>query len=267
MAIKLAFANLKGGVGKTISSVFVANLLRDRGERVLLIDCDPQCNSTATYSANPNGVATMADIILAKTDASEVVQRTEMGDIIPNDEALREIDGKISPFPGMYKLIDRSLKNIEDDYDFIIYDTPPYQGLLLGNVLNTVDYVIVPVECELYVVQGMYQFAKVIEQYQEENEKLKVLGVLRIKYKKNHRITKIMDEEMPAFAEKLNTKVFETKIRESVKAKESVYMRQSIASYAPDSTIVEDYNNMIDEMFERLNYTPRQQRETLEMAM
>ena len=255
MAVKIAFANLKGGVGKTVSATAVASILENRGFRVLMVDCDPQRNTSAVYKAKMENVPTMYDIIFSNFTAEQCIQTTSFGDIIPNDVALINADGRVTPGPGMYKHVKKALQCIEDKYDFILFDTPPYRGILLGNILYCSTYLIVPIEQELFGIQGLLDFYDTVQEFQEDNEKLKIMGLLRVKYKKNQRLTRDIEESiLPKYAAQMNTKIFNTTIRESVKMKEAIMLREKISDYAKGSTVDVDYNNFVDEMLTTIAY-------------
>lgn len=249
MAIKIALANIKGGIGKSTSSLNIADQLMVRGYKVLMVDCDPQRNTTAVYRAQTEGVPTLYDVIFAGYTAEQCIQHTEYGDIIPNDNELKNVDSQVKPGPGMYKYLKKLLAPIEDQYDFIIFDTPPRSGILLGNVLMVTDYVIIPVECELFGVQGLYDFYEPFVEFQEDNENLKILGILKVKYKGHQNLTKDLEEAvLPQYAEGMKTKVLKTTIRESVKCKEATTGRVRLSSYAPKSTVAMDYSALVDEI-------------------
>lgn len=253
MAIKIAFANLKGGVGKTVTATSVASILENKGYRVLCCDCDPQRNASAVYRAKVEQVPTMYDIIFSGYTASQCIQRTSFGDIIPNDPNLINVDGQIKPSPGMYKHLKKSLLEVETEYDFIIFDTTPYAGFLLGNVLMCCDYVVVPLECELFGIQGLFDFNDVIKEFQEDNQNLKILGLLKVKYKKKQKLTRDLEESiLPQYAAQIGTKVFQSTIRESVKLKESVMLRLRLFDHAKGSTVETDYNVFVDELLKEV---------------
>lgn len=253
MAIKIAFSNLKGGVGKTVSSTVVTSILAQRGFKVLLVDCDPQKNSSITFKSRSEGIPTLYDILFSGYSAEKCIQKTEIGEIIASDEMLKNADTRMPPGPGMYKHLKKALINVDDDYDFIIFDTPPAVGLLLGNVLMTVDYVICPLECELFCISGLFDFADAVYEFQEDNKKLKILGILRVKYKRREKLTQELDDEvLPEYAKKIGTKIFNTTIRESVKMKEAILLRKTLMEHASGSTVAVDYNNFVDELLEEV---------------
>ena len=253
VAIKIAFSNLKGGVGKTVSSTVVASILADRGFSVLLVDCDAQRNASTAFKAATDNVATLYDIIFSDYPANKCVQHTEVGDIIASDEALKLADTKMPPGPGMYRHLKKSLTTVEHHYDYIIFDTAPAVGVILGNVLMAVDYVICPIECELFCISGLFDFASAVYEFQEDNKKLKILGLLRVKYKKYQKLTKDLEETiLPEYASRIGTKIFKSTIRESVRMKEAVMLRKTLFSHARGSTVAMDYNEFVDEMIKEV---------------
>ena len=253
MAVKIALANRKGGVGKTTTALALAAGLIKKKKKVLMIDTDPQRNTTRVYQAETEGVATLYDIIFANYKAEDVIQKTPYGDIIASDENLINADTQIKPGPGMYKYIKNAVKSIEKNYDFIIFDTPPHTGVLLGNVLMCADNIIIPCTADSFGIQGIMDFAETINEYKEDNTNLKILGLLMIKYKGRQSLTKDIEENiLPSYAKSLNTKLFKTRIRESVKCMEAETLKQSIFDYAPNSTTAIDYDNLVKEILKEV---------------
>jgi chromosome partitioning protein len=183
----------------------------------------------------------------------QCIQTTSFGTICPSDDSLYGVDSQIRAHPGIYKYIKKAIQDIESEYDFIIFDTPPVFGLIVGNVLMCCDYVVVPLECELFGVQGLFDFNNIIKEFQEDNPKLKILGLLKVKYKKNQKLTKDLEENvLPQYAAKIGTKIFKSTIRESVKLKESVMLRMRLFDHARGSTVESDYNTFVDELLEEV---------------
>ena len=233
MATKIAVANQKGGVGKTTTALALADGLKRRGKKVLLIDTDPQRNSTRVYGAETDGVATLYDIIFSGYSAEDCA------------------DTQVKPSPKMYRYIKSALRKVEKKYDYIIFDTPPRTGILLGNVLEAAEKIIIPITCDVFGIQGLMDFYETVSEYQEDNNNLIILGLLKIKYKGRQSLTRDIEENLlPEYAKKMNTKVFRTAIRESVKCQEAQTLRQSLYEYAPKSTTAIDYNTLIDEIME-----------------
>ena len=252
--IRIAVANQKGGVGKTTTSLCVAQELRSRGFRVLLVDTDAQCNSTKFYEAPTQGKATMLDILCGDEPALNCVQHMAKGDIIASDKLLSEAENMVKVDERRFTHLKRSLKSVEDNYDYIIIDTPPAIGVALKNVLATVDYVIIPVEESGWSLDGLMDFAQALDLARDNNEKLKVAGILVVKAKERTRKSKRIGELAAKVAEKLGSKCFKTKIRESVSCTEALteYF-VPLNEYAPDSTTNEDYKNFVNELLEEIS--------------
>jgi chromosome partitioning protein len=254
MALKIGVANRKGGIGKSSTALALTAALKVRGYRVLMVDTDPQRNTTNVYRALTDGVPTLYDIIFAQYKASDCIQHTDYGDIIASDDNLESADTMIKPGPGMYKYLRNAIREIDKDYDYIIFDTQPHAGLLLGNVLMACQFIVTPCTCDAFGIQGMMDFYDTIKEYQEDNEKLQILGLLIIKYKGRQSLTKdIEDNLLPQYAEYMHTKIFESRIRESVKCQEAQTLRMSIFDYAPNSTTAIDYNNFVDELIREVS--------------
>jgi chromosome partitioning protein len=254
MALKIGVANRKGGIGKSSTALALTAALKVRGYRVLMVDTDPQRNTTNVYRALTDGVPTLYDIIFAQYKASDCIQHTDYGDIIASDDNLESADTMIKPGPGMYKYLRNAIREIDKDYDYIIFDTQPHAGLLLGNVLMACQFIVTPCTCDAFGIQGMMDFYDTIKEYQEDNEKLQILGLLIIKYKGRQSLTKdIEDNLLPQYAERMHTKIFESRIRESVKCQEAQTLRMSIFDYAPNSTTAIDYNNFVDELIREVS--------------
>ena len=252
--MKIAVSNQKGGVGKTTTSLCVAQELRSRGYRVLLIDTDAQCNSTKFYEARTEKEATVVDIFCGDEPALNCVQHTAKGDIIASDKLLSDAENMVKVDERRFTHLKRSLKSVEGAYDYIIVDTPPSIGVALKNVLAAVDYVIIPVEESGWSLDGLMDFANALDLARDNNEKLQVAGILTVKAKERTRKSKRMGELAWQVAEKLGTKCFRTKIRESVVCTEALteyYV--PLNEYAPNSTTNTDYKKFVDELMEELS--------------
>ncbi len=249
MAIKIAVANQKGGVGKTTTSICLAQTLKSKGYRVLFIDSDAQCNSTNFYEAKIKDEATLVDILCGDLSADECIQQTDKGDIIASDPELSDAENTVKVDERRFTHLKRSCRSIEDKYDFIIVDTPPSIGVALKNVLAYVEYVIVPIEESGWSMAGLMDFAKALDLARDNNEKLNVVGILTVKSKERTKKAQRMANIAEGIAEKLGTILFKTKIRESVACAEALteYM-VPLNEYAPNSTTNIDYNAFVDEL-------------------
>jgi len=204
--LKIAVTNQKGGVGKTTTSLCLAQELKSRGFKVLLIDTDAQCNSTKFYEARTEGTATLLDILCGDEPAMSCVQHTAKGDIIASDKQLSDAENMVKVDERRFTHLKRSLKSLEGKYDYIIFDTPPSIGVALKNVLAAIDYVIIPVEESGWSLDGLMDLAEALDLARDNNENLQVMGILTIKAKERTRKSKRMSEFASSLAKKLETK-------------------------------------------------------------
>ncbi len=246
----ITVANAKGGVGKSSSSTALAAILTERGYRTLLIDCDTQCNSTDTYRAMTEGVATIYDVLLdeSRIGISEAIQHTECGDILAGDSLLCQADEKLKgSVDGLYRLAD-ALEGCED-YDYIIIDTAPAMNSILHNCLIAADEVIIPVTADRYALQGLSQLFETIKAIRKrQNPKLTVAGLLLTKYNGRANLSREVRASLEDIASQMNTRIFDTAIRECIKVKEAQARKQTLIAYAPKCTAAEDYNRLADEI-------------------
>ncbi len=253
MAVRIAVANQKGGVGKTTTSICVAQELIRRGYNVLFIDCDAQCNSTGFYEAKVKDQATLIDILCDDEPAENCVQNTEKGDIIASDPQLANAENLVQVDERRFTHLKRSCRSVDDKYDYIIIDTPPSIGVALKNVLAYTDYVIIPVEETGWSMTGLMDFAKALDLARDNNEKLKVAGILTVKAKERTKKAARMGALAESIAKELKTKRFKTTIRESVSCAEALteYF-VPLHIYAEHSTTYRDYDAFVDELLEEI---------------
>lgn len=245
----IAVSNQKGGVGKTTTATTLAYGLQLRGKKVLLVDCDPQGNSTDTWRAkNTEGFPTLADLLFTNEPAEECIQHTEMGDILAGDPVLEDAEKHLTGFSGFFKLKKR-LEPLLPLYDHIILDTPPNLGILLQNALIAAEGVVVPILCDRYSLQGMGRFIDTVKDVKSQpNPDLEILGLLMVKYDERLVLDRELVSGLPSLTQKLGTTMFETKIRDTVKVKKAQGERVPLQKYAPDATAAIDYNTLIDEL-------------------
>ena len=248
----IAVSNQKGGVGKTTTATTLAYGLKLRGKRVLLVDCDPQGNSTDTWRAtNKSGFPTLADLLFTNEPAEECIQHTEMGDILAGDPVLEDAEKHLTGFAGFFKLKKR-LEPLLPLYDHIILDTPPNLGILLQNALIAAEGVIVPVTCGRYALQGMGRFVETVNDVKSQpNPDLEILGMLLVQYAGRRVLAREVVAGLPDLAGKLGTRVFDTKIRRTEMVEKAQAERVPLQRYAPDATAAVDYAALIDELGKR----------------
>ena len=252
MAKVIAVTNQKGGVGKTTTVVNMADVLQRKGFKVLLIDTDPQGNATDTYRAVIDGEATLYDLLFEDESPIDCIQHTAQGDIIAADPLLKGAEKKLSGVDGAYRLGER-IEPLLPIYDYILIDTPPTLGVLLTNALTAANSIIVPVTADRYGIQGLAQLNETIASIKKyTNRNLIVEGLLLVKYNPRTNLSKELYSSLCSIAERFETVVFKTTIRESTKAKEAQTVRQSLFGYAPQCTTALDYGAFISELLERM---------------
>lgn len=247
---KIAIAAQKGGVGKTTTALGLADALINDGYKVLYVDAEPQRNGSTVYRAGIDGFATISDILYSDLKASECIQHTEFGDIIAGDNNLKNSDTKVPVGPKMYKHLINSLKEIEDEYDYILFDTPCQVGVILGNVLTACDEVIVPLKCEAFDIRGLVDFYETIVEFQEENEKLHVLGILVNMYDGRKNITKDIVKMLPEYAKIMNTKIFGTMVHVCSKIGEAQAVNMPLSQYSRSCSAAIAYRFIAEEIEE-----------------
>lgn len=249
MATTFVVANQKGGIGKTTTATTLAGALGKRG-KTLLIDADPQGNSTSTYQACIEDVATLYDVIVDsdRLPLSEAIQHMPNGDIVASDPLLAKaekmLDGDVE---GLYRLKD-AIDDF-DGYDYIVIDTAPSLNVILYNCLIAADQVIIPVTADAYAKQGLQQLYDTIKAVQRrQNPRLSIAGLLLVKFSGRSNLEKATKQELESAAAEIGTKLFETKIRECVKTKEAQEKKKLLIDYAPKCTTMLDYIAFTDEL-------------------
>lgn len=252
MAKVIVVANQKGGIGKTTTATVLASVLNEKGYKTLFIDTDRQCNSTDTYGAEYDGETTLYDVLLEDEDErvsiEDAIQHTEAGDIVAADPLLRKADKILyDELDGLYRLKDNldALKG----YDYIIIDTPPQNNSILHSCLIAADEIVIPTTADRYSIQGLSEINTTISVVKKrQNTKLKIAGILLIMYDKRGRLDKETLQVLEEISEKMDTKVFETTIRQCKKVRESQAKRQMLIKYAKSCTATEDYKDFVDEL-------------------
>lgn len=244
----VAIANRKGGVGKTATAhALGAGLLR-RGYKVLFVDLDSQCNLTDALGIDRGTVETSSlDVLEGRSTASEAILRTEGGDLLPASPDLAKADRIIEGVGSEYKLRD-ALQPLSRKYDYIVIDTPPALGVLTINALTASNKVVIPAQADLYSLQGIEQLYGTIGAVQHfTNKKLKIDGILITRYAGRSIISKDMRGNLEEVARIIDSKVYETPIRECIAVREAQATHTDIYSYSSRSNASKDYEAFINE--------------------
>jgi len=247
----IAVTNQKGGAGKTTTATALAAALQLKGFSVLFIDTDPQCNSTDTYQAAIIDTATLYDVLFEGEPAAAAIQHTLMGDILPSDRLMREAEQHLTKVGREYAL-KNAITPLKDDYDYIIIDTPLNLDIMIINALTFADIAVIPLTADRYALQGLAQIIETVSGVKQyTNSSLKVAGLLFTQHDNRLILSKEISESLAPIAKQLDTTVFDTSIRRAVAVKEAQTNRESLFSYAPDSTAAQDYMRFTEELLER----------------
>ena len=244
----IAIVNRKGGVGKTATAQALGAGLIRKGCSVLYIDLDSQTNLTYGLGADAAGLSSM-DVLTGEATAQEAIQHTPQGDVIAGAEALAGADAAIDGTGKEYRLKE-ALDGLQ--YDYCIVDTPAQLGTLTVNALTAANSVVIPVQAEVYSLQGIGQLSKAIEAVKKYcNHDLYIRGILITRYNGRAIISRDMQSNLEEAAQQLKTRLYSTPIRECVSIKEAQAQQQDIYSYAPRSNAAKDYAAFIEEFTER----------------
>ncbi len=248
--ITITIANQKGGVAKTTTALCLANGLQECGYRVLMIDMDPQCNTTTTYKAVQEDTNTLYDLLHESCSIAEAIQTTESGDIISSDVHLAGIEGEFAAHIKNYTLLRKKLREIEDNYDYTIIDTPPNIGFYMTSALVASDGVIVPLKAEKFAIDGLAQIMGNIKDARDVNPSLKVYGVLLTVYDKRTALDTIVHDQLPEIGKEQGFHVFNTSIRTCQQIKEAQSRQVRLFDEYPSCNAAIDYANLIKELLE-----------------
>lgn len=243
----LSFANLKGGVGKTTSSVAFATILQKKGYKTLLIDANPQCDSSILYSADLDEKPSLNNVILVKgygkVSIQDAIQHTEIGDIVAGSQELYLADAMLNDLAKFKNAVSEL-----NDYDFVIVDTSNVSNSLVYNIFNAADDVILTVTADTDAIRLTYDIKDMIDEVKERTgSKLNLEGILLCNAASNTNLDKSAPDTLAAVAKSMNTKYFNTKIRNCVKVRESKTVKMPLIEYAPKCTAALDYVAVVNE--------------------
>jgi len=213
MAIKIGIVNQKGGVGKTTTAICLTDAFTQIGYKTLLIDFDPQANSSSVFNVTGQENTIYEGILKRAPMKDIIIKGNPMGDIIPSKTDLAKAAAElITGKAGDYKL-SKAITLIEDEYDMIVVDSGPTAGIMMDNVLAAVDGVVIPMEAEKFSIDGLQALLANIDEAREDlNPKLSVYGVLLTKFNKEMGVQKEIAEDFEKLDENIVHK-FKTKIR------------------------------------------------------
>jgi chromosome partitioning protein len=246
LAQVIAFANQKGGVAKTTTTLNLAVAFSESGHRVLCIDLDPQGNLTMSQGIDPDKCEkSMYDVLVHDAPIVEVIAEREI-DIAVASIDLAGAEIAMSTKIGRERSLEKALKPIRGDYDFICIDTPPSLGLLTVNALTAADKVIVPVQCEYLSMRGLVQLQNTLRMIQENlNPNVRIEGILPTMLDSR---TVHAKEAVEILEENFGELVFKSRIRKAIKFAEAPVRGSSVLKYDPDGNAASYYRELAKEV-------------------
>lgn len=252
MAFTISLANQKGGVGKTTSAVNIAASIGALDKRVLLIDLDPQGNSTSGVGVQKRTIKTSSyDVIIGNAKASDSIIDTGFKNLslMPSQMELAGAEFELIDMDKRELLFKNAVSEIESDYDYIFIDCPPSLGILSINALAASNGVIIPMQCEFYSLEGLSQLMMTIKQVKKHyNPKLEITGILITMFNGRLNLSiQVLDEIKKYYADKL----FSTSIVRNVKLSEAPSYGEPIIYYDKNSKGAHAYMDVAKEILER----------------
>src|SRR6187551_3544494 len=242
----IAFANQKGGVAKTTTTLNLAVAFAESGHRVLCIDLDPQGNLTMSQGIDPDKVEkSLYDVLVNDMPISEIIVKREI-DIAVASIDLAGAEIAMSTKIGRERSLEKALKEVAGDYDFVCIDTPPSLGLLTINALTAANKVIVPVQCEYLSMRGLVQLQNTLKMIQENlNPDVRIEGILPTMLDSR---TIHAKEAVEILEENFGDLVFQSRIKKAIKFAEAPVKGASVLKYDSDSSAANYYRDLAKEV-------------------
>ena len=246
--VVFTIAAQKGGVSKTTTAAAIAQALSYRKKKVLLIDGDAQGSATLIYGAS-NTTGGTYNLITGKSLATDLIQETEAGFIIPGSPLLDRLDIELNNTPGRDSLLRAAIAPLRPMFDYIIIDTAPGLGTTLVQALTAADRVIIPLLCDPQALQGLHQVTETISQVKKYcNPDLEISGVVITQYQPRAVLTRQYEDLIADHCSQMGIKLAKTRIRRGIAIQEAQALRKNLYAYNPKSNPASDYMKLCSEL-------------------
>lgn len=245
----IAIANQKGGVGKTTTAVNLSACLAKKGQRVLLVDCDPQGNSTSGVGVDKRRCEkTVYDVLIGNAPVKDIIVKTPYDNlyVCPSNISLSGAEIELVSEMGREAKLKNALVSVSDEFDIVLIDAPPSLGLITINVLTAADSVMVPIQCEYYALEGVAQLMNTIKKVKQVmNPELEIEGILMTMFDPRTNLSAQVIEEVKKF---FPNKVYKTLVPRNVRLSEAPSFGKPIIYYDITSRGAESYLDLADEL-------------------
>ncbi|MFH0730135.1 MAG: AAA family ATPase [Pseudomonadota bacterium] len=253
MAEKYCITNQKGGVGKTTTAINLSAALALGEKRTLLVDCDPQANATTGLGIDKAGLEkTLYHGMIGQASAKALIVDTEIAalKLIPSRMELIGFEPEMMSDPQRETALKRLLADVDDAYEYIFLDCPPSLSLLTINAMTAADYVLIPLQCEFFALEGLSQLLQTVKRIKGSlNPGLKIAGILLAMYDKRTNLAQQVAEDAEAFFKDL---VFKTVVPRNVRLGEAPSFGKPIMLYDAASVGAKSYQSLADEILGRI---------------
>lgn len=252
MGKAIAIFNQKGGVGKTTTNINLGASLAMKGKKVLILDIDPQGNTTSGVGVSKKELeSTVYELLIEDNfDTRKTIINTSIKnlDLIPANVDLAGAEIELVQLEGREKRLKKAIDKIRDDYDFIFIDCPPSLGLLTINSLTAVESVLIPIQCEFYALEGVSQLVSTIDLVKKNmNPDLEIEGVVLSMFDGRTNLSVQVVQEVKKY---FGSKVYSTVIPRNIRLAEAPSFGMAITEYDPKSRGAEAYREFADEFLE-----------------
>lgn len=251
MAKVICVTNQKGGVGKTTTAVNLCYYLAKEKKRVLLIDFDPQGNATSGFGINKEKLkATMTEVMLGMAGLSDIIVGTKYKglDVAPTTPQLANAEVELTKMSKKFVQLRDAIRTVENNYDYVLIDSPPSLSLLTVNGMIAADYLLLPVQTEFYALEGVVQLLESMKLVRKVNPKLRLLGVVATMYDKR---TSLSIQVLREIKKYFKDKTFETTIPRNVRIAEAPSHGVPVGDYDRFSRGAKAYKELTKEILER----------------